>query len=102
MWQPLPPGRKPTGPQEINWQHPLAKGLVGYWLGGDLKNYADNTLGDNTGIDKEVFPEGEVWRNAEDNTSSRIDLGSITSSNPLSLAGLDKATFIFGCRAYND
>lgn len=33
MWQPLPPGVKPTGPQEINWQHPLAKGLQSYGLG---------------------------------------------------------------------
>ena len=32
MWQPLPPGRKPTGPVEINWDHKFGKYLRGCWL----------------------------------------------------------------------
>lgn len=41
----LYPGRKPTVPVKINWQHPLTKGLVGcYLLNGSGKNYVNGRM----------------------------------------------------------
>ncbi|RMH12113.1 MAG: hypothetical protein D6698_15575, partial [Gammaproteobacteria bacterium] len=35
----LVPGRKPVGPVRIDWEHPLAEGLVFYYLrGADIVN----------------------------------------------------------------
>jgi hypothetical protein len=94
----LYPGRKPVGNVVIDWNHPLARGLVGYWLGGDLQNYADGSLGtivgDTGDVQKPITQWGQGWATGTTGTTDRIDLGSITSSNPLSLAGLDKATMI--------
>ena len=91
----LVPGQKPVCPVQINWDHPLAEDLVGFWLGGSLENYATGKIGTIVGstMAENLTANGVGWANSGNSTNSRINLGSIPSNNPLSLAGQRKATW---------
>lgn len=80
------PHRKPTEKVEINWQHPLTKGLVGFWLmTDDYKDLTGNNDGVQVGtVTNDIGIKGSCSFVLANNSTDRIDLGSIDSDNPLS------------------
>lgn len=77
--------QKPNFQVEIDQNHPIADNIVGLWLGNpyDLTNYNPGTRVGNL-LEGNAGDNGSYFAVADDNTNSRIDLGSIVASNPLS------------------
>lgn len=90
------PAFAPQGPVRLRAAHPLTDGLVGAFVAGadgnmaDLTGYAQPLTDTSSG---DVTPGQITSLNAAasafsgDSTNDRVDLGSISSSHPLSLSG---------------
>jgi hypothetical protein len=91
----LAQGKKPIGKVRIDWEHPLSRGLIACWVFQDesFKDLCGNYHGTKVGT-VEVAAHGSRTADKSlgglgafvdsDGTNSRIDLGSITSSDKLS------------------
>jgi hypothetical protein len=84
----LEPGRKPVGPVVIDRNHYLSRGIVGCYIFNDGAHTTD-LAGNNHGVDvgdviRGVKKNGKYVYTLNQNGDDRIDLGSITSDNPLS------------------
>ena len=86
----LTPNKKPVGNVQIDWNHPLTNGLVGCWifqagrLGIDLTGNNNGTNTDQSSLHETTDQYGMAVENVTNNTTARLDLGSITADNPLS------------------
>lgn len=111
--------RRPRVTARINRHHPLASGLVGCWLFNEgAGSLVHDACGNNHGTITGGLGSTVLWTDdpgltgepsaglglnfSSDASTNRVDLGSIMASNPLSLSGLTKATFAFGCTLPND
>lgn len=95
----------PDNSQRINWQHPLSKGLVGCFVpvNGVWRDFTGNF----TGSLEEDNSSGDLTRNtgvfgpttefSGDATNDRIQIGSVPSSNKLSLFNDNTFSIIASC-----
>lgn len=91
----LLPGKQPTGPVVIDWEHPLSRGLVGAWIGGSLINYVTGQAGTITGstVTRRAALGGHGWTVTGDAVTDRIDLGTLATTDPLCLYNVGIASF---------
>lgn len=83
------PGRKPTVPVRINWSHPLAKDLTGFFLlqGTTFENLVDGKLY-KTGTSPGIEMKGDSIYLGEGGYDSNLNLDGFSFNNKCSLTAI--------------
>jgi hypothetical protein len=97
-WDFSEPGRKPTGPVEIDWDNPLARELASVYLfqesGGDVLELVSRRRATNTGIDFQATVHG--WEAVPDNNNDDFTLSNsdsgLAASSDLTVFTIAKTT----------